>query len=80
MEGSGLTFAMADGSAEIVIPENPDGTYTLTFAFDVSQKFTFWPDINYSNTSTEAYGTYRVGYDCGLRIFFPSVTVSLSEE
>ena len=76
--GTDFTFAMADGTGELVIPADATGLYTITFAFDVADKFNFWGDTNYPNAA-DAYGTFRVGYDCGIRIFFPDVTISFSK-
>ena len=78
--GTDFTFAMTDGSSSLAIPASGTGTYEITFAFDVDNKFTFWGDTNNPSPTTEAFGTFRVGYDCGYRIMFPNVTISMTSE
>lgn len=72
--GTDFTFAMTGSSTELVVPSSPSGLYTITFAFDVTDKFTFYEDLNVYPEQ----GTFRVGYDCGLRFLFPNVTISIS--
>lgn len=78
VQGTDFTFEITGGLPELVIPTGATGLYTITMRFDVTDTFTFWGDTNFSDPTTELYGTFRVGYDCGYRIMFPNVEITLA--
>lgn len=75
--GTELTFNMED-EAGLTIPDTASGLYTITMTFDVANRFTFWEYLE-NGLAADADGIYTVGYDCGYRIFFPDVTITMEE-
>ncbi|MDY7031793.1 MAG: hypothetical protein SVY10_07780 [Thermodesulfobacteriota bacterium] len=77
--GTDFRFELADGSSGLTISESTSGLYTVTLNFDVSFTFTFWEYLE-TGDSAEADGTFMVGFDCGYRIMFPNVVISVESD
>lgn len=73
----GLNFNF-DGDP-LVIPENPDGLYQIEMAFNVANTFTYWEYLEHDSLD-DADNKFTVGEDCGYRIMFPPVTITMTEE
>jgi len=76
--GTGFTFRLADDSDQLVVPDDPTGLYEITFLFDVTDTFTFWEYLE-NGQPEDADGVFTVGFDCGYRILFPDVVISIEQ-
>jgi hypothetical protein len=77
--GTSFSFNMAGEEGTLVIPDSLTGSYVVSFEFDVTDRFTYWEYLETLQTS-DADGTFTVGYDCGYRILFPNVQISFTEK
>lgn len=74
--GTDFRFELADGTTGLTIPESTDELFEIELAFDVSDRFTFWEYLA-NGVAADADGDFTVGFDCGYRILFPNVEITV---